>query len=91
MLRRIRKQSAPDPFVILSVQERLARVACKIRDLEQGDVIWAKGHHLKAAEIAYDDLLAEACGLAGIPIPQASRPVRRLIMEADLHGCGWTW
>lgn len=89
MLRRTRRQ--PDPLETLVVQERLSRVACKIRQLEQGDDIWAIGHHLKAAEIAYDALLAEACELAGIPVPQASRPVQRLLMEADLQSRGWTW
>jgi hypothetical protein len=75
----------------LVVQWRLSRLAWEIRHLESGESRWAKAHHLRAAELAYDDLLAEACGLAGVPVPVAVPAVRRLIMESDLRFRGWTW
>jgi hypothetical protein len=75
----------------LGVQWRLSRLARKIRQIESDESRWARAHHLRAAVVAYDDLLAEACGLAGIPVPVASPPVRRLIMESDLRIRGWTW
>lgn len=92
ILRRSRPSGlAADPFASLGIQWRLRRVAAEIRHLEQDDGRWARVHHLRAAELAYDDLLAEACRLAGIPVPDAPRPVRRLIMEGDLRTRGWTW
>lgn len=91
MLRRTRHQPAPDPFVSLIVQWRLSRLAWEIRHLERDAGRWARAHHLRAAELAYDDLLGEACCLAGIPVPDAAPAVRRLIMESDLRSRGWTW
>lgn len=91
MLRRARNQPAPDPFVSLTVQWRLSRLAWEIRHLERDPGRWARAHHLRAAALAYDDLLAEACTLAGIPVPDAIPPVRRLIMETELRSHGWTW
>lgn len=91
MLKRTRNQSAPDPFASLTVQWRLTRLAREIRRLECDDSRWAKAHHLRAAEHAYDQLLIEACGLAGLPVPDAIAPVRRLIIEGDLRSRGWTW
>jgi hypothetical protein len=89
LLRRSRDRI--DPMATLAVQWRLSRLACEIRRLETDGSSWAKAHHLRAAEIAYDDLLAEACELVGIPAPVAAPPVRRLIMESDLRVRGWTW
>ena len=40
----------------------------------------------------YDDLLEEACRMAGAPIAEMEvRPVRRLLEEAELRSRGWTW
>ena len=89
LLRRTRHEQ--DPMETLVVQWRLSRLAWEIRQLESDESRWAKAHHLRAAELAYDDLLAEACGLAGVPVPVATAPVRRLIMESDLRFRGWTW
>ncbi|HEU4540658.1 MAG TPA: hypothetical protein VFR23_05980 [Jiangellaceae bacterium] len=91
MLLRRTRHSQPDPMETLVVQWRLSRLAWEIRQLESDENRWARAHHLRAAEIAYDDLLAEACGLAGIPVPVAAPPVRRLIIESDLRVRGWTW
>jgi hypothetical protein len=90
-LRRSRHGPPPDPLQALTVQCRLSRIAWEIHHLERDDERWARAHHLKAAEIAYDDLLAEACRMAGLPLPDGPRPVRRLIMESDLQSRGWTW
>lgn len=91
MLRRARPKPASDPFESLTVQWRLSRLAWEIRQLEHDSGRWARAHHLRAAELAYDDLLAEACSLAGVPIPDAKSAIRRLIMESDLRSRGWTW
>ncbi len=91
MPRRTRHQPAPDPFVSLAIQWHLSRVAWEIRRLERDGGRWARAHHLRAAELAYDDLLVEACGLAGIPVPDTTPPVRRLLMESHLRSSGWTW
>lgn len=81
--------TAPDPFATLAVQVRLSRVAAELRRLDGAR--WAAGHHLAAATMAYDDLLAEAAELSGIDVPDISRSVRRLLLEAQLHAAGWTW
>jgi hypothetical protein len=91
LLRRNRYTSPPDPLRTLTVQWRLTRIAWEIRQLERDEQRWAKAHHLRAAEIAYDDLLAEACRLSSLPLPDGTRAVRRLIMESDLRAQGWTW
>jgi hypothetical protein len=91
MLRRIRHEPAPDPFVSLSVQGHLSRVAWEIRRLERDDALWARAHHLRAALLAYDELLREAAALAGIPVPHAPAPIRRLILESQLQSSGWSW
>lgn len=91
MLRRTRHESEPDPFVSLSVQGHLSRVAWEIRRLERDDVLWARAHHLRAALLAYDELLCEAAALAGIPVPHAPVPIRRLILESQLQSSGWSW
>jgi hypothetical protein len=91
MLHRSRHEPAPDPFVSLSVQSHLSRVAWEIRRLERDDELWARAHHLRAALHAYDDLLCEASALAGIPIPDGPAPIRRLILESQLQSHGWSW
>lgn len=91
VLRRHRPLPGPDPFASLDVQYRLGRVAAEIRHLELDDGRWARAHHRRAAEAAYDDLLVEACRLAGIPVPDTLAAVRRVIVEGDLRSRGWTW
>jgi hypothetical protein len=91
MLRRTRHESAPDPFASLSVQWHLSRVAWEIRRLERDDRLWARAHHLRAALLAYDELLCEAAALAGIPVPDSPAPIRRLILESQLQSSGWSW
>lgn len=93
-LRRMRsggRGTAPDPFATLAVQLRLSRVAAEIRRLENDQSRWARAHHLVAATAAYDDLLLEAARLCDMPIPDATPPVRRLIVESELRDQGWSW
>lgn len=91
MLRRSRGCPTPDPFETLGVQMRLGRLAAEISRLEHDDGRWARAHHLIAAQAAYDDVLAEACQLLGLPVQEAAPPVRRLLAESELRSRGWSW
>jgi hypothetical protein len=44
-----------------------------------------------AATAAYDDLLREAAVLSGLPVPDVSPAVRRLMIEGQLRHQGWNW
>jgi hypothetical protein len=89
--RRSRPSSGPDPFETLTIQTRLTRLAGELNRLEQEGGRWARAHHLSAAQDAYDHLLAEACRLLEVPIPDATPPVRRLLAESELRSRGWSW
>ncbi|GAB2699120.1 hypothetical protein [Thalassiella azotivora] len=83
----------PDPFAALRLQTRLGILAEHIRMLEADDDVYAKAHRLVAARAAYDDLLDEACALAGVPL-DPDRPRgddRRWEEELALSARGWTW
>lgn len=75
----------------LTLQTRLTRLAGEINRLEQDGGRWARAHHLGAAQAAYDDLLTEACRLLQVPVPEGTRPVRRLLAESELRSRGWSW
>lgn len=82
----------PDPFETLRVQTRLGHLSGKIRSVESSPHVYARAHRLMALEAAYDDLLEEACRLAGVPEPGAARPEdRRWQEEQELAARGWTW
>jgi hypothetical protein len=91
VLRLGRHPPRPDPFETLGIQLRLTRLAAEIRRLELNDGRWARVHHLRAAQAAYDDVLAEACRLLSIPVTDAVAPVRRLLAETELRSRGWSW
>lgn len=81
-----------DPFCALEVQLSLSRVEAEIAALlNDGDGEFAKGHHLTAARIAFDQLLDEACRLAGVGDLPDTRALRRVVAEAELRTRGWTW
>lgn len=83
-------QDAPDPFATLALQDRLARLAREIRSLEsESQRRFGAGHHARAAELAYEQTLDEACRLIGAPVE--SGPTHRLMAEARLLHAGWTW
>ncbi|MFZ5869220.1 MAG: hypothetical protein ACOYXW_01610 [Actinomycetota bacterium] len=83
----------PDPFEALRLQLRLGVVADQVRALEESPHVYAKAHRLRATRAAYDDLLEEACLLAGVPLdPQRRRGEReRRREEVELASRGWSW
>jgi hypothetical protein len=88
---------APDPFEVLRVQLRLGVLAEEVRSLECSGDVYARGHHLKATQAAYDALLTEACILAGISTSPSARPTipqgeqERFREEVELASRGWSW
>jgi hypothetical protein len=88
-----RKSAAPDPFDTLRVQIRLGELADKIRRLEATPRVYARAHRLTALQTAYDDLLHEACRLAGASTQEADEPgeERRWHEEQELATRGWSW
>jgi hypothetical protein len=92
-LRRRKAPPVPDPFAVLHLQRRLGRVADQVRLLECDREVYAKAQRLTATRAAYDDLLAEACRLAGVEIdPGAARGEdERLREEMELASRGWSW
>ena len=83
---------AADPFRTLALQARLTRLRCEIEELERGaSPRFAVGHHAQAAMRAYDQTLAEACELMGLPVPTGDGPSSRLLAEASLLHAGWSW
>lgn len=97
LLRLRRPAPPPDPFEVLRVQMRLAVLADEVRALERSQDVYARGHHLRATEAAYDALLIEACRLAGVPTagPHVSTVVQdreeRFREEVELTARGWSW
>ncbi|MFP5345787.1 MAG: hypothetical protein ACLGIA_01975 [Actinomycetes bacterium] len=93
--RRVGRESSPeaDPFEALRLQTRLGILAEHIRMLEADQHVYAKAHRLLAARAAYDDLLDEACRLAGVPVdPQQHRTDSgRYQEELELASRGWSW
>jgi hypothetical protein len=86
------RRRVSDPFAVLELQMSLSRLDAEIRAIRADDVGFARAHHLRAAMIAYDGLLAEACRLAEIAIEGVPRDaVSRLSAEAELQARGWTW
>lgn len=82
-----------DPFDALLVQTRLTIVAEHLRRLEDDPRAWARAERIIAGQLAYDALLAQACGLAGVEVlPRAKGdPWERLREEVELTARGWTW
>jgi len=96
-LRNERQAAAEHPLTTLAIQTRLTELAAEVQRLERGGDEWARGHHLRAAELAYDYLLAEACARAGVANElaaaanlRAAKP-ERLDMELALSERGWNW
>jgi hypothetical protein len=91
-LRRSRRY-VPDPFVALRVQSRLGIVAHHVQALEADKRAMARAERIVASQLAYDDLLAEACRMAGVDIPPHAKgdPAERFREEVELAGRGWTW
>jgi hypothetical protein len=90
---RRRANAVPDPFDTLRLQTRLGHLAGEIRRMETAPRIYARAHRLMAIEAAYDDLLDEACELAGVCIEAELRrgEERRWYEEQELASRGWSW
>jgi hypothetical protein len=89
-----REQPTPtDPFDALRVQIRLAVVADHVRSLELEPRTFALAERLIASQLAYDQLLAEACGLAGVEVLLRAKgdPQERFREEVELTSRGWSW
>ena len=88
-----RTVAAPDPFETLRLQTRLGHLAGKIQRIEATPRIYAKVHWLMALEAAYDDLLDEACRLAGVPeeADLERGEQKRWLEEQELATRGWSW
>nr|WP_240675103.1 hypothetical protein [Cellulomonas endophytica] len=82
-----------DPFEALQVQARLSAVLSNVRELEEDPHAYARTTRLLACQLAYDALLAEACGLAGIRVDREGPldEVERFREEVELTARGWTW
>jgi hypothetical protein len=89
-----RRRVEHNPFEALRLQLRLSALAAEILRLESDRRVFAKAHRVRAAQIAYDQLLAEACRLAGVE-PVRVEPPRddqeRLREELELASRGWSW
>ncbi len=90
--RRVRRPE-PDPFATLRVQLRLAELHRELDSLLADTGRYARAHHLRAAQSAYEDQLALACRLAGVEglDDDTSPAVHRLLAENALRARGWTW
>jgi hypothetical protein len=95
LLDRVRRRRTPpaDPFEVLRLQTRLGVVADQVRALEADSDVYAKAHRLQATRAAYDDLLGEACRMAGVQlVPETRRSEgERLREEVELASRGWSW
>jgi hypothetical protein len=82
-----------DPFETLRLQTRLGHLATEIRRVESAPRIYARAHRLMAVEAAYDNLLDEACRLAGVPEQADLAPGedKRWLEEQELASRGWSW
>ena len=82
-----------DPFDALWVQDRLTKVADHVRRLEGDTRGYARAERIIASQLAYDQLLAEACRMAGVEVrPHAKGdPAERFREEVELASRGWAW
>jgi hypothetical protein len=89
---RRRQIPEPDPFDTLRLQTRLGHLAGEIRRVESARM-YAKAHKLMALEAAYDDLLDEACRLAGVSdeADLERGEAKRWLEEQELASRGWSW
>lgn len=86
-----RRRTVVDPFSALEVQLALSRIEGEIAALQHDDGRFARGHHLIAARLAFDQLLDQACRLAGVHELPESGSLRRMMAEVELRARGWSW
>ena len=82
-----------DPFDALWVQDRLTKVANHVRRLELDTRGYARAERIIASQLAYDQLLAKACTLAGVQVEESplGDPAERFREEVELTSRGWSW
>jgi len=82
-----------DPFDVLRVQTRLGAVADHVRGLENDKRCYARAERIIASQLAYDQLLAEACRMAGVEVRDAALgdAQERFREEVELTSRGWAW
>jgi hypothetical protein len=91
-----RRQREGDPIDTLVLQLRLGQVSSELRALA-GSHGFATAHHYRAAQAAYDALLAEACRRAGLEVSaprlatDRATEEERLHEELELTSRGWSW
>ncbi|GAB2462042.1 hypothetical protein [Xylanimonas ulmi] len=91
-----RRSIEGDPIDTLTLQIRLGEIAHEIQALAASNA-FAAAHHTRAAQAAYDALLAEACRRAGLPVEgpgeatARTSEAERLREELELASRGWTW
>ena len=66
------RPSGPDPFRVLETQARLTRLSEEMEKLDRTACVGGRGYapafHLRAAMLAYERTLQEACWLADVPV-----------------------
>jgi hypothetical protein len=84
----------PDPFRLLETQARLTRLSVELEKLDRTACVGGRGYapafHLRAAMLAYEHTLQEACWLAHLPIT-VDGGAGRLLAEFSLREAGWSW
>lgn len=82
-----------NPFDALWVQDRLTKVADHVRRLELDTRGYARAERIIASQLAYDQLLAKACDLAGVEVEESplGDPAERFREEVELTSRGWSW
>ncbi|MCA5892089.1 hypothetical protein LEP48_01825 [Isoptericola sp. NEAU-Y5] len=93
-----RRAAMADPLVTLAVQVRLGQLAGELRRLDDDPDVFARAHHWRAVQCAYDALLREACRLSGLAVEdpplradQRTEAAERLREELELSSRGWNW
>ncbi|AEG43141.1 hypothetical protein [Isoptericola variabilis] len=93
-----RRAGEADPLVTLAIQMRLGELAAELRKVDEDPDVFARAHHWRAVQGAYDALLREACRLSALPVEDV--PLRlgehaaaeeRLREELELSSRGWSW
>lgn len=90
----MRRRGDVDPFSALEIQLALSRLDREIAQLLGGPGLpnrFAQGHRLRAAQLAYGQLLQETCRLAEASVLPEDGPMRRVMAEVELRARGWTW
>ncbi|WP_402462844.1 hypothetical protein [Isoptericola aurantiacus] len=96
--RRRRRRAGPDPLETLAIQIRLGQLAHELRAVDDDPSLYARAHHWRAVQGAYDAMLRDACRVAGLAVADAPLTAdahvsedERLREELELSSRGWNW